>query len=79
MTNREKYCKVFMDTLDIEKYQLDGLKYQDVPAWDSVGHMGLVSELEDAFDIQFETDDIVDFNSFDKGIEILKKYDVDFD
>lgn len=68
-----------MDTLDIEKYQLDGLKYQDVPAWDSVGHMGLVSELEDAFDIQFETDDIVDFNSFDKGIEILKKYDVDFD
>lgn len=68
-----------MDTLDIEKYQLDGLKYQDVPAWDSVGHMGLVSELEDAFDIQFETDDIVDFNSFDRGIEILKKYDVDFD
>ena len=79
MTNKEKYNKVFMESLDIEKDQLDGLKYQDVPAWDSVGHMGLVSELEDAFEIQFETDDIVDFNSYDKGIEILKKYDVDFD
>jgi acyl carrier protein len=53
------------------------LKYQDVPAWDSVGHMGLISELEDAFDIQFETDDIVDFGSYEKGIELLKKYDVE--
>ncbi len=51
-------------------------KYQDVPAWDSVGHMSLISELEDSFDIQFETDDIVDFNSYKKGIELLKKYDV---
>ena len=45
--------------------------YQEVPAWDSVGHMGLISELEDTFDIQFETDDIVDFNSYVKGIELL--------
>ena len=33
--------------------------------------------IEDAFDIQFETDDIVDFNSFEKGLELLKKYDVE--
>ena len=77
MTKKEKYNKVFMDVLDVEENQLESLKYQDVPAWDSVGHMGLVSELEDAFDIQFETDDIVDFNSYQKGIEILKKYDVE--
>ena len=38
--------------------------------------MGLISELEDAFDIQFETDDIVDFSSYEKGIELLKKYNV---
>ena len=73
MKNREKYNKVFMETLDVEADQLIGLSYQDVPAWDSVGHMGLISELEDAFDIQFETDDIVDFNSYEKGIELLKK------
>ena len=79
MKNREKYNKVFMETLDVEADQLIGLSYQDVPAWDSVGHMGLISELEDAFDIQFETDDIVDFNSYEKGIELLKKYDVVID
>ena len=76
MTNRAKYNKAFMDSLDVEEGQLASLSYQDVPAWDSVGHMGLISELEDAFDIQFETDDIVDFNSYEKGIELLKKYNI---
>ncbi len=78
MTNKEKYNKVFMENLDVKEEQLANLKYQDVPTWDSVGHMGLVSEIEDAFDIQFETDDIVDFNSYQKGMEILAKYDVEF-
>ena len=76
MTNREKYDNAFIESLDVEKEQLMGLQYQGVPTWDSVGHMGLISEIEDAFDIQFETDDIVDFNSYEKGIEILTKYDV---
>ena len=76
MSNREKYNKAFIESLDVEDSQLDGLSYQDVSAWDSVGHMGLISELEDAFDIQFETDDIVDFNSYERGIQLLAKYGV---
>ena len=79
MNNREKYNNAFIESLDVEESQLVGLSYQDVPAWDSVGHMGLISEIEDAFDIQFETDDIVDFNSYEKGIEILKKYSITVD
>lgn len=77
MSNKEKYNKAFMESFDVEESQLASLAYQDVPAWDSVGHMGLISELEDAFDIQFETDDIVDFNSYEKGIELLKKYKIE--
>ena len=77
MNNKEKYNKAFVDSFGIDESQLAGLSYQDVPSWDSVGHMGLISELEDAFDIQFETDDIVDFNSYEKGIELLKKYNVE--
>ncbi len=79
MTNREKYNNAFIESFDVQENQLENLKYQDIPSWDSVGHMGLVSELEDAFDIQFETDDIVEFNSYEKGIELLKKYDVIID
>ena len=79
LNNLEKYNNAFIESLDVEESQLAGLAYQGVPAWDSVGHMGLISELEDAFDIQFETDDIVDFNSYEKGKELLKKYDVFID
>jgi acyl carrier protein len=72
----EKYRKVFVTNLTIDENQLDGLTYQSVPSWDSVGHMGLITALEEAFDIMIDTDDIVDFSSYEKGKEILKKYNV---
>ncbi len=77
MTNLEKYRQAFVTALNADEQKLDDLKYQDIPEWDSVGHMSLVAELEDAFDIEMETDDIIDFSSYQKGIEILKKYHVE--
>ena len=38
--------------------------------------MEMIADLEEAFDITLDTDDIIDFSSYEKGIEILKKYDV---
>jgi len=78
MTNLEKYNSVFCENLQLTEDQLPGLKYQAVPLWDSVGHMSLVAALEDAFDIMMETDDIIDLSSYEKGKEILAKYDVEF-
>ena len=52
------------------------LVYESVLDWDSVGHMGMISELEETFDIMLETDDIIDFSSYTKGIEILAKYKI---
>ena len=80
MTDLEKYNKVFTDTFEISEDQLPGLKYQDIEAWDSVGHMSLIAALEDAFDIMMDTDDIIDFNSYEKGKELLSKeeYGVEF-
>jgi acyl carrier protein len=77
MTNLEKYNNAFTENLQIGEEQLEGLKYQGVELWDSVGHMTLMAALEDAFDIMLDTDDIVDFSSYEKGKEILKKYDVE--
>lgn len=77
MTNLEKYTTVFTTTFDITEDLAKDLKYQDIDAWDSVGHMGLMAELEDAFSIMLETEDIIDFSSFGKGKEILKKYDIE--
>lgn len=77
MTNLEKYNAVFCENLKVDEAQLPGLEYQAVPLWDSVGHMTLVAAIEDAFDIMMETDDIIDLSSYEKGKEILKKYDVE--
>jgi len=78
MTNLEIYTNVFVDTFGVTADEAAVLKYQDIKAWDSVGHMGLIANLEDAFNIMIETDDIIDLSSFEKGKEILAKYDVDF-
>ncbi|MBO7048740.1 MAG: acyl carrier protein [Spirochaetia bacterium] len=78
MTNLEIYTKVFVDTFGISEEEAKVLKFQDIKAWDSVGHMGLIANLEEAFNIMMETDDIIDLNSFEKGKELLAKYDIDF-
>lgn len=80
MNNLEKYNEVFTSTFEIQETELNGLKYQDITAWDSVGHMSLIAALEDTFGIMMDTDDIIDFNSYEKGKEILAKadYGVDF-
>ncbi len=77
MTNLEKYNQAFIDTFAISNDQLENLAYQSIEAWDSVGHMSLIAALEEAFDIMFETDDIIDFSSYQHGKEIIKKYDVE--
>ena len=54
--------------------QLKTLEYQSIETWDSVGHMSLIVSIEEEFGISFEMDDILDFSSYSKGIEILRKY-----
>lgn len=79
MTNLEKYNEAMCKALEITVDKLEGLKYQQIETWDSVGHMTLVSNIEDAFEIMMETDDIIDFSSYEKGKEILSaNYGIQF-
>ena len=80
MTNREKYNKVFIECFSVTEEVLnDEFVYQCIPAWDSVGHMGMIAGIEDIFEIMMEMDDIVDFASYTVGIEKLKNYDIDIE
>ena len=80
MTNLEKYDNAFMEVLQLDASALtDELVYESVETWDSVGHMMLMAALEEAFDIMMETEDILVFESYPKGKEILsKQYGVEF-
>ena len=78
MTNREKYNQVFIDCFSVTEDILnEDFVYQCIPAWDSVGHMGLIAALEEAFGIMMDMDDIVDFASYTVGIEKLKNHDIE--
>lgn len=78
MSNKDKYDKVFIDCFGVTPDQLnDKFVYQCVAAWDSVGHMGMIAALEEAFNIMMETEDIIEFGSYTIGIEKMKKYGID--
>jgi len=53
------------------------LAYAQHEHWDSLGHMALVAEIEEAFDIMMETDDVIAMSSYPVAVELLKtRYDV---
>ena len=80
MDNLQRYRQVFTQSFSVEEAQLDDtFVYQSVTTWDSVGHMGMIAALEEAFGIMLEMDDIIDFSSYTKGIELLAKYDIVID
>ena len=77
MSNKEKYQNIFIKSLSLDSKKFkENLKYNEIPEWDSIGHMTLISGIEEGFNITMETDDIIDFSSYNKGIEILAKYKV---
>ena len=81
MSNKKKYKKLFVDALNVKETIInDNLKYHEIPEWDSIGHMSLMSAIEEAFNISMETDDIIDFSSYKKCMEILEnKHNLKFD
>ena len=77
--DKNKYDQAFIEIFSISESDLsEKLIYNSIPAWDSVGHMTLIAELEEAFDIMLEMDDIIDLSSYKKGFELVAKYGVDF-
>jgi acyl carrier protein len=78
MSNAAKLTAAFSAALGIDETQvIDTLKYQSIPEWDSISHMVLITELEDAFDISIETEDVIDMSSVEKAKEIVAKYGVE--
>lgn len=76
MTELNKYNAAFVEVMGVTEDQLPGLVYQAIAGWDSVGHMQLMTQLEEVLGIALEMEDILDFSSYEKGMEILRKYGI---
>ncbi|MBR1514730.1 MAG: acyl carrier protein [Bacteroidales bacterium] len=78
MTNLEKYNQIFAEVFAVKEDQLNAdFDSQHVEGWDSVRQLSLTTAVEDAFDIMLDADDIIDFSSYEKGKEILRKYEIE--
>jgi len=67
--------EVFIEILGLEEpIDWANVKYQETERWDSLGHMAIVAELEDRFDVMLETDDILNMSSYERALEILAKH-----
>lgn len=77
---KEKYIALFMDAFHLPKEKVGkDIVMGKTEGWDSVGHVSFITELEDTFDIMLDTEDIIQLNSYEKGIEILRKYGVEIE
>lgn len=77
MSNLDKYKQCFISSFTLDENAFKNkIEYNAIPEWDSIGHMAMIAELEEVFDISMDIDDIIEFSSYKKGIEILKKYEI---
>ena len=79
MKNIEKYRNAFMDALELEEDEVsEDLALGETKEWDSLGHMILISTIEDAFDVSIESEEMTEFDSYRSGMELLNRLGVDF-
>ena len=69
---RNSLQNIFRDVFDDEQLQLrDELSPETLEAWDSLGHIRLISALEDELQLNFTLDEIEAMNSVAKILAVL--------
>ena len=57
----EKVIEIVATTCDVDKSEVnENSTVGDFPAWDSVGHLSILSSVEEAFDISFEPEEMME-------------------
>ncbi|MFC3210176.1 acyl carrier protein [Planomicrobium okeanokoites] len=79
MKNIEKYRNAFMDALELEEDEVsEDLALGETSEWDSLGHMILISTMEDVFDVSLDSEWMSEFDSYKSGMALLDRLGVDF-
>ena len=69
-----KFIKnIFHSALNLGDFDLKlDSKFEEVPEWDSLGHMRIVQELEEQLNIEFDIDEIVDVDTVEKIMNLAR-------
>ncbi|MBQ4161546.1 MAG: acyl carrier protein [Parabacteroides sp.] len=68
----EKIFEILKDIFDLESVD-NTCSQMTCPAWDSMGQLNLVAELEDAFDVSLEPEEIGTMKSYQDIARLLKE------
>jgi len=80
MNATQQLQDIFAAALSIPAAQVTNqLSYQSIPEWDSVSHIYLVAELEAAFNISIDTEEVLEMSSVEKVKETLRKHQIAID
>jgi len=64
---------VYRKALNLKKYKLTvNSKFEEVPGWDSFGHMRLISEIEKKLKISFDIEEFVGVNTVKKIMKLVQ-------
>lgn len=66
----EKILEVLKETFELDTVDRQ-ISQQNCEAWDSMGQLNLVADLENAFDVSLEPEEIGDMKCFDDIVRIL--------
>lgn len=78
MANLEVYKNCFVEGLELDIESVETASMETVAKWDSIGQMSLIALVEDAFSIELEPEEIMGFNTYSAGLEILKNHGIEF-
>ena len=67
----DKILEILKETFELESVDKT-CSQQTCPAWDSMGQLNLVAELEDAFDICLEPEEIGEMKCYEDVVSIVK-------
>lgn len=74
MNNMDRLNKIFIVNFNIEEKDLnENCTFDLLDAWDSIGHMNLISDIEEEFDVMLESEEIMNLKSYNDAVDILKK------
>lgn len=76
-TKNDKLTTAFGAALGFPEGDFDSAEYGVTAGWDSMAHMQLITEIESAFDIMLNTDEVISLSSFERAKEILRMHGVD--
>ncbi len=73
--SKDKIKKIFLETFkEIKEKDFDFNKDRsEFENWDSLNHMQILSEIESAFEVNFEMDEVININKIEDIINLIDK------